>query len=405
MKKINIKNWRLNKEVSLLFKIFREEKEEIRFIGGCVRDFLILKKDSDIDLATTMLPSEVLKNLKKNKINTVTSGISHGTVIAIINKKKFEITSLRKDIKTDGRRAVVEYTKDWIIDSERRDFTINAISCDLNGKLYDYHNGINDLKLGKIKFIGDTEKRIKEDYLRILRYFRFYAYYGKKDLNKKDLLITSRFSKFLKKLSKERISSEFKKILSCPTCSKTLGIMNNKNILNKIFYGNINLYLIKKLENTDWIKSFQNFYNKLVILLLDNKFFKKNIKLLKLSNSENKYLEKIFFYKKKFIFSNKKEDILKLVYVHGRSLSIDLVILYFLKKEINKNNKLNFIRTMNMIEKFKIPIFPLEGKDILKLGFKSGPQVGLILKNIENWWVNNQFKPSKKDCIKKIKQL
>ena len=132
MKKINIKNWRLNKEVSLLFKIFREEKEEIRFIGGCVRDFLILKKDSDIDLATTMLPSEVLKNLKKNKINTVTSGISHGTVIAIINKKKFEITSLRKDNKTDGRRAVVEYTKDWIIDSERRDFTINAISCDLN---------------------------------------------------------------------------------------------------------------------------------------------------------------------------------------------------------------------------------------------------------------------------------
>ena len=158
--------------------------------------------------------------------------------------------------------------------------------------------------------------------------------------------------------------------------------MNNKNILNKIIYGNINLNLIKKLENTDWIKSFQNFYNKLVILLLDNKFFKKNIKLLKLSNSENKYLEQIFFYKKKFIFSNKKEDILKLVYVHGRSLSIDLVILYFLKKEINKNNKLNFIRTMNMIEKFKIPIFPLEGKDILKLGFKSGPQVGLILKNL-----------------------
>ena len=115
-------------------------------------------------------------------------------LIAFINKKKFEITTLRKDIKTDGRHAVVEFTKNWVEDSKRRDFTINAISCDFNGKLYDYHNGIRDLKNGKINFIGNTKKRIQEDYLRILRFFRFYTYYGKNNLSNTDLIICNYYS-------------------------------------------------------------------------------------------------------------------------------------------------------------------------------------------------------------------
>ena len=196
MKTINIRHWKGDKDTQRVFSILKQEKEEVRFIGGCVRDLIIKKTDSDIDLATTIRPKKVLKILKKNKIKTLSAGLSHGTVIALINKKKFEITTLRKDIKTDGRHAVVEYTKDWVIDSKRRDFTINAISCDFNGVLYDYHNGINDLKKGKIIFIGDTKKRINEDYLRILRFFRFYAYYGKTNLNKKDLTICKNFSFF-----------------------------------------------------------------------------------------------------------------------------------------------------------------------------------------------------------------
>ena len=175
MKTINIKHWTSDKDIKFLFSILKKEKEEVRFIGGCVRDLIIKKRDSDIDLATTIVPIQVLKILKKSKIKTLVSGISHGTVIAFINKKKFEITTLRKDIKTDGRHAIVKYTGDWVVDSQRRDFTINAISCDFKGGLYDYHNGIDDLKKGKINFIGDTTKRIKEDYLRILRFLRVMA--------------------------------------------------------------------------------------------------------------------------------------------------------------------------------------------------------------------------------------
>ena len=140
----------------------------------------MLKSINSKGKIVTILPNKVLQLLKKKNIKTITSGISHGTVIAIINKKKIEITTLRKDIKTDGRHAKVKFTKDWFIDSNRRDLTINALSCSLNGKLYDYHDGIKDLKEGNIKFIGNTEERIKEDFLRILRYFRFYGLYGKK---------------------------------------------------------------------------------------------------------------------------------------------------------------------------------------------------------------------------------
>ena len=138
------------------------------------------KKSYDVDLATTLKPNEIIEILKKKKVKVIKSGFSHGTVIAILNKEKFEITTLRKDIKTDGRHAKVKFTKDWIVDSNRRDFTVNAMSCDFNGNLYDYHNGLKDLKEGRIKFIGDSKKRIKEDFLRILRYFRFLSLLWKK---------------------------------------------------------------------------------------------------------------------------------------------------------------------------------------------------------------------------------
>ena len=181
MRSLNIRNWKSNKSIQLIFKILEKDDEETRFIGGCVRDLIAKrKKKYDVDIATTLKPKKVIELLKKKKIKIIKTGLSHGTVIAIINKEKFEITTLRKDIQTDGRHAKVEFTNDWLEDSKRRDFTMNAMSCDIKGNLYDYHGGVKDLKKGVIKFIGEPKKRIKEDFLRILRFFRFYANYGKK---------------------------------------------------------------------------------------------------------------------------------------------------------------------------------------------------------------------------------
>jgi len=406
MKTINIRHWKGDKDTQRVFSILKQEKEEVRFIGGCVRDLIIKKTDSDIDLATTIRPKKVLKILKKNKIKTLSAGLSHGTVIALINKKKFEITTLRKDIKTDGRHAVVEYTKDWVIDSKRRDFTINAISCDFNGVLYDYHNGINDLKKGKIIFIGDTKKRINEDYLRILRFFRFYAYYGKTNLNKKDLTICKNFSFFLRKLSAERIYLEFKKILESDYPYQILKLMKKNNILKNIIFGKLNLERIKNLEKFNKKKKFLDFYLKLSAILPENiDSLKKNINFLKLPNEEADKIKKIFLNKKKFRLKTTKNDILKSTYVLGKNLFIDLVIFDCIKRKRNNKSLKEYMYAINLAKRAKLPKFPIRGKDVLNLGIQSGPYVGKILQKIEKWWMKNDFKPNKKECITKIKSL
>ena len=175
----------LNKKTNIE-KIFNlisnfSEKSEIRYVGGSIRKIINKEKVDDIDLATNINPKKVCEILKKNKISFYESGIEHGTITAKIDDYKFEITTLRKDISTDGRHAEVEFSNDWHEDASRRDFTFNAIYADLHGNLYDPFNGKKDLELGNVKFIGDPEKRIKEDYLRILRYVRFFLNYSKVD--------------------------------------------------------------------------------------------------------------------------------------------------------------------------------------------------------------------------------
>ena len=171
------------KEAQIIFTYLNEtgKEDQVRFVGGCVRKSISGESIDDIDLATILEPNEVKKRLNKKNIKVIDTGISHGTVTVILNKNKFEITTLRKDVSTDGRHANVEYTLDWEQDALRRDFTINALYADIAGRLFDPLQGIADLKKGKIKFIGSAEERIQEDYLRILRYFRFFTQYSKTD--------------------------------------------------------------------------------------------------------------------------------------------------------------------------------------------------------------------------------
>ena len=236
-------------------------KSEIRYVGGCIRKILKNEDVDDIDLATNLEPKEICEALKKYKINYHESGIEHGTITALIEKHKFEITSLREDILTDGRHAKVKFSNDWKKDALRRDFTINSIYSDKDGNLFDPFNGIEDLKNGEINFIGDPEKRIKEDYLRILRYLRFFLIYSKK--KHKDE--TKRFIKKnlvgISKLSKERLLDELKKILNTQIL---LNLSKDKfclEIINIIFpelkyfniFSKLNSHAIKMLEEIDFI--------------------------------------------------------------------------------------------------------------------------------------------------------
>jgi len=208
--------WKTNEKLSKLINIFNN-KVEIRFVGGCIRDALLGFELKEIDFAINCKPDETIMILKENKIDYKDYGLSHGTVTALIDKKKYEITSLRKDIKTDGRFAKVEYTNDWEQDALRRDFCMNAIYVSMNGDIYDKLKGIPDIQNQKISFIGDTLKRIQEDFLRILRFYRFLGLFKDPKYNQEDFqIINDNFHKVKKFVSYEKIKQELLKMLIIP---------------------------------------------------------------------------------------------------------------------------------------------------------------------------------------------
>ena len=243
----------LNKKTNIE-KIFHlisnfSESSEIRYVGGSIRKIINKEKVDDIDLATNIAPKIVCEILRKNKISFYESGIEHGTITAKVHDYKFEITTLRKDISTDGRHAEVEFSNDWHEDASRRDFTFNAIYADLHGNLYDPFNGKKDLESGNVKFIGNPEKRIKEDYLRILRYVRFFLNYSKVDHKDSIKKIIKQNINGISNISSERLLDEFKKITKSPNFLKLFKDPFCEEIIKLIFPQFKNFELFKKLNN------------------------------------------------------------------------------------------------------------------------------------------------------------
>ncbi len=204
---------------------------KVRLVGGCVRDFLLNKHFQDRDMATTLTPDEVIKHLEKNKVPYLDIGRAFGTIVAKVDGTPFEITTLRKDIETDGRHAVVSFTKSWAVDARRRDFTINALYADTDGKIYDYAGGVDDLKQHRLRFVGNPQKRMQEDYLRLLRYFRFWARLGDKDVDLKVQKALPKIIPYLGQLSKDRRRDEMFRIIIGRRAHTTLKIMQKLNVL------------------------------------------------------------------------------------------------------------------------------------------------------------------------------
>ena len=223
-----------NKELRFILKKleegYAEDKTVVRFVGGCVRKYLSGEKIDDIDAATILTTDQIKEKLKNTNLKIIDTGIKHGTVTVMSDTIKIELTTLRKDVKTDGRHAEIEYTDDWQLDSERRDFTMNAIYMDINGKIFDPQNGIVDLKNKNVKFIGDPQKRIEEDYLRIIRFIRFKVMYDIQ-LEKTTIEAIKHNLTGIKKISKERILDELLKILELKSFLK----INESNHLKEIF--------------------------------------------------------------------------------------------------------------------------------------------------------------------------
>ena len=394
------------KEARIIFAHLNEIKKEstVRFVGGCVRKAVSGENIDDIDLATSLEPDEIKKRLNKEDINVIETGISHGTVTAILNKKKFEITTLRKDISTDGRHAKVEFTSNWEQDASRRDFTINAIYADIEGRIFDPLNGISDLQNGIIKFIGNPEKRILEDYLRILRYFRFFAQYSKTDYDQNIIQSIKQYINGLNKISNERIFDELKKILKLKNVYSLFSHNTSKEIILNIFPQFKYCDRLKTINSLN--QKLSDKYDNLLILAVlildqtkDYEYFCHKYKMP--NNIKNRFKNISINFKN---FENKKfyseENIKKLIYLSNKDYVKDLLLFSICVN--NKIKTLNIEKLINYVSSCEIPKFPISGDYLKKHGYETGEVLGKKLKSLEEKWIENNFIMEKKVVEKSL---
>ena len=393
------------KSTSLLFSAIEDysESSEIRYVGGCVRKILNNEDVDDIDLAVNLEPKHCIEAIKKKNIKCYETGVDHGTITAIIDDNKFEITSLRKDIITDGRHAKVKFSKNWLEDASRRDFTINCIYSDIDGNLYDPFNGKKDIEKGKVEFIGDIDKRIKEDYLRILRYIRFFLSYSKIEHDEKVKKIIRQNINGISNVSSERLLDELKKIIKSKFFLKLFKDNFSQEIIKLIFpqlknfriFDKLNSFAKKEIDNVDYI-----FLISLMIIdetdNTDYFLFKFNIsnfnkkRILFLKQFYDKKIDKNFFSKK---------NLCKILYFDGKQ-SLEDIIYFEIFRSKNENKKL--ITLIDYFKNKEVPIFPINGRDIMKkYNIPEGKLLGEKLKKIEENWINNDFKILDED-VKKI---
>ena len=404
---LNVEFQELRKKtgIELLFRAVESysDESEIRYVGGCVRKILKNEKVNDIDLATNLNPEQIMQVCKKKNIKFYETGVEHGTITAIINDYKFEITSLRKDLKTDGRHADVIFTNDWKEDASRRDFSINSIYSDLQGNIFDPFNGKKDLEDGKISFIGDAEKRIKEDYLRILRYIRFFLNYSKHGHNKDITKIIKKNLEGVSKISSERLLDEFKKLFNSDGFLKLNEDEFSCEIISLIFPQFKNIQLLKNLHKyaKDNIKNI-DFIFLISFLIVDGTdnadYFIYKFNISKKDQKRILFLNEYLKNKNNEKFNTK--NLWKILYFNGKDSLLDLINFHIFKsKKVDKKleNFLNFFKDK------KVPMLPLKAATLMtKYNIPEGKELGLKLKQIENKWVDNDFRITEKEVEKII---
>jgi len=373
-----------------------------RMVGGCVRNSIMGEAIGDIDLTTQLDPKDVKTALEAVDIKVVPTGIAHGTVTAVVNSEPFEITTLRKDVETDGRRAVIAFTQDWAEDAHRRDFTINALYTDKDGNVFDpTGQGLDDIKTRKFKFVGRADDRVQEDYLRILRYFRFLAWYGGAAKIDADALRACRENRAgLSKLSSERIWMEIKKLLNAPDPSRAIHIMLTNKILPKVLPEASNaegLDLMIALEVREKLSADPML--RLMAMAGRDEFALAGLaKRLKLSNEEKSRLLAWGGNRVPFSLDMDNKTIKQGIYASGPQTAYDRMM-------IRAAGEADVILSRSWAEKAKfalswpIPEFPLQGRDLKKAGMKDGPEMGKVLKALKELWVRSGFEASREKLL------
>lgn len=387
MTKLTLQSWMSDHKTAAVMGAL---DNQARFVGGCVRNAVLGEEAGDIDIATPLTPDVVTTKLEAAGIKVIPTGIDHGTLTAVVDGKPFEITTLRKDVATDGRRATVAFSTDWKEDAARRDFTMNTLLMDRDGNIFDpLGNGLDDLKARRVIFVGDPAQRIAEDHLRILRFFRFHALYGAGTPDADALKACKDAADKIASLSKERITQEFFKILSSAHPHEVLELMFAHNVLKDFAFAEYDPDLMSH------VCTFQDRYGLGFIasrLLTLAGFKDENIKAF------DRYLliPKVFQKDMAAVqgvlalpdLSN-EQAVKVAVYKFGRTASAQALMI-----ELAQDRVVNGYapEALKIIQKWDVPHFPLSGEDLMKEGFKPGPDLGAELAKREEAWIDSGFR-------------
>ena len=357
------------------------------FVGGCVRNALIGAGTTDIDIATIHTPQQTTEILSADGIQVIPTGVDHGTVTAVIDSVHYEITTLRRDVATTGRHAVVAFTADWREDAMRRDFTMNTLLADCDGNVYEPLGlGVEDAKSGCVVFVGEVEERIKEDYLRILRFFRFHAFYGKGAPDEAALQACADLSDQIATLSKERIAQEFLKIMAASDPAAVLALMQKARVLPDLFSKDYDAVVLARLQSQDVI-------TRLIVL---GGFSVQALDVfantMTLSNKQQK----------RYVDTLAAADLLRegqdakvVIYHKGNEITAQALLLRAAQKDQKPD--------LYICQNWDAPAFPVSGEDLKQAGIDQGPEMGRILRELEDYWLQNDFAPDKLSLLARIK--
>ncbi|RWP38362.1 CCA tRNA nucleotidyltransferase [Mesorhizobium sp.] len=407
-------DWLGERHLQRLLAALADGGEEARVAGGAVRDALIGQPVADVDIATTTVPDETIRRAEAAGFKAVPTGIEHGTVTIVAGGKPFEVTTLRADIETDGRRAKVLFGRDWKADAERRDFTINALYAEADGTIVDLVGGIADIEARRLRFIGDPEARIREDYLRILRFFRFFAWYGDGRPDAEGLKACARLKEGLGQLSVERVWSELKKLLSAPDPSRALLWMRQAGVLTSVLpesekWGIDAIHALTRAEkDLGW--TLEPLLRLEAIVPPDAARMKTLAERLRFSVSDAGRLRQ-WALTAPVGPKTTEAELAKRLYRGDRQGLVDRLRLSLASaraRAVEDNDALleagGFSRLLAFAGKWKKPDFPLKGADLTRLGASPGPKLGATLKNLENEWIESGFALDRGALLKRAEE-
>jgi len=398
-------DWLVTPRTRAIMQALTRDGGDARFVGGAVRNALLGEAVADIDIATPLLPPVVMQRLQKAGFGAIPTGLEHGTITAVVRGQPFEVTTLRRDVSTDGRRATVAFTTDWAEDAARRDFTMNALYASARGEIFDYVGGLADLRERRVRFVGDPTTRIREDYLRILRLFRFHAWYGKGGLDAEAFAAASDEKAGLKLLSGERVQKELLRLLAAKNPLPTLQPMQRASILAEMLPAELQLERIARLVEIETANSRKpDSLLRLAALLPDDpKTARKLSGLLKLSNADKERLIEAAEADRRIEPQLAPREARQMLYRLGKQCFRDQLLLRW-SQALDGAGDPGWGKLLKLAESWKKPELPIDGRDVMAKGIDEGPKIGTTLRALEQEWIEADFAPDRRTLLKRLRE-